>query len=322
MKIAFKTPHTKLSGGVKVIFDFANGLSSLGFDVDVLSKKMSQTGWYNKKFNFNLIEHKELACYGYDYVLDYGDGEPFVPHDGKHILFLQGFGTQNSLVEKTNLFYKYDWVVATSKWLCDLAVKCGQTHTSIIPPGIDEIFTPNNPKKKNITIGGLYHTSEMKNHEMLLNVFSKLGNKYKNINFLLLSATSIDSLKILDHRIQNVSTFVNPSQSLLVSMYNQCTAWVSTSLNEGFGLTTLEAMACGVPVVWVNSYGLSEYMDHGSNCIIANNDKEHITNCVMKLINDGSARNTIVKNSIKTAGLFNWDKSLQKMVKLLKHLSR
>ena len=44
-----------------------------------------------------------------------------------------------------------------------------------------------------------------------------------------------------------------PSQQEIADTYRQCDAWVTASVNEGFGLPALEAMACRKPVVATRS---------------------------------------------------------------------
>ena len=48
------------------------------------------------------------------------------------------------------------------------------------------------------------------------------------------------------------------SNELLVKLYNLATCYVSTALNEGFGMPQLEAMSCGCPVITANNSAMTE----------------------------------------------------------------
>lgn len=52
------------------------------------------------------------------------------------------------------------------------------------------------------------------------------------------------------------------SNEELVMLYNSASCFVSTSLNEGFGLPQLEALACGCPVVTANNSAMTEVVSN------------------------------------------------------------
>ncbi|MEI6188568.1 MAG: glycosyltransferase family 1 protein, partial [Alphaproteobacteria bacterium] len=53
----------------------------------------------------------------------------------------------------------------------------------------------------------------------------------------------------------------------LCDLYNTCNLFVFPSLHEGFGLTVLEAMACGIPVV-TTKIGTEDYALHEENSLV------------------------------------------------------
>ena len=95
---------------------------------------------------------------------------------------------------------------------------------------------------------------------------------------------------------------------MLPAIYNMCSMWISPSTNEGFGLTTLEAMGCGIPVIWVPSFGLEEYLTHRKNCMVARN-KSEIVASINALLSNTDLFSTIAENGRRTAKQFVWDRS-------------
>jgi glycosyltransferase involved in cell wall biosynthesis len=96
-----------------------------------------------------------------------------------------------------------------------------------------------------------------------------------------------------NHDIVKLSEQLYPNRNILFStakveetilnrMYNTFDVTVNTASNEGFGLTTLESLAAGTPIICTNTGGLSSQ-------ILKNNDWGiHIEPSVRKLSGDGS----------------------------------
>jgi glycosyltransferase involved in cell wall biosynthesis len=92
------------------------------------------------------------------------------------------------------------------------------------------------------------------------------------------------------------------------------TVFVNPSIFEGFGLTLLEAMAAGTPVV---AYGLESYREYardGVNCLLARPyDFEEFTDNVKRIIVDETVANGISRMGIETASQLGWAKMAQRM---------
>lgn len=85
-------------------------------------------------------------------------------------------------------------------------------------------------------------------------------------------------------------------------MFHAADLYINASYYEGFGLPTLEAMACGVPVVQVDNHGLDSIVFDGENCVIApSQDPQDIAAAVLRLLSDAELRNRIVEKGIATA---------------------
>lgn len=88
-------------------------------------------------------------------------------------------------------------------------------------------------------------------------------------------------------------------------MFHAADLYINASYYEGFGLPSLEAMACGVPVVQVDNHGLDGIASDGENCVIApRQDPRDIAAAVLRVLSDGELRNRIITNGIETARHF------------------
>lgn len=94
----------------------------------------------------------------------------------------------------------------------------------------------------------------------------------------------------------------------LAALYRQATLLVHPSLFEGFGLTVLEAMACGTPVVCGRHSSLAEVGGPAANFVEDVLDAEALADAVAK-----TAGSNDVRAKARTAGLahaakFRWDR--------------
>jgi glycosyltransferase involved in cell wall biosynthesis len=326
MHICFISPHLRPSGGPKVILTLANLLQKKGHRVTVAVKRLkdNQLAWlFPKAPNFELIQIRKVSKFCLpetaDVIINFMDGDAFGPMpDVPHVLFIQGFGHSMYEREILNLIYPFNAVIATSHWLVDIAVKGGHTKIYLVPPGIDDKFKPLNypkgigPK----TIGSLYHIAPDKNMDLFIASMNKLRQTIKNVTGLFLAARNSNFEKIQDMRFDH-SFIVTPPPQTVPLIYNSLDCWVSPSINEGFGLTPLEAMACGVPTIVVPSGGLDDYLKDRVNCMLVNNDKTEVVNAILELFDNDKLRKRIVANGVQLAKQFSWQKSVDYFEKAL-----
>jgi len=326
MKILMLCPHVRISGGVKVIFRIAEGLVKHGIKVclAVTKYKHKYLLWYpHNSIPFPIIDMNTLSdkdYNNYDCIINYGDGPPLARFTNKKVLFLQGLASQNKAAEVINLRNNYNMIITTSTWLHDIVKQIGHSNVRIVPPGIDTMFNPV-PREVNRVpiIGVLFHSSPSKQFDLFINTIQHLFKHYKLIiHSMVLSARPLKGIKILDTLVLPYSLIVNPPQTMISSMYSACDVWFSTSNNEGFGLPPLEAMACGVPVIWYPNLGLQEYINE-TNCITIQNAAS-AANAIKTILENPDKKNSLVNNGTKLAAEFTWEKSVKQFLECIRGL--
>ena len=326
MKILMLCPHVRISGGVKVIFRIAEGLMKNGIKVCVAINKAKHKNllWYPfKPLPFKITEIKGLTAKdynSYDCIVNYGDGPPLTHIATKKILFLQGLASTNKAAEVLNLQNNYNMIITTSKWLHDVAKQTGHSNVQIVPPGVDSIFKPVTREANRIPIiGGLFHSSPDKQFNLLPSTAHRLFVKDKLVTHsVVLAAQPIKGIKLLDTWILPYSLIINPPQTMISSMYSACDVWFSTSNNEGFGLPPLEAMACGVPVIWYPNAGLYGHINE-TNCMVIK-DTASAANAIKTILENPDKRNSLINNGIKLAAKFTWEKSVKQFLECVRGL--
>ena len=97
----------------------------------------------------------------------------------------------------------------------------------------------------------------------------------------------------------------NPSHADLPAIYNGAMIFVLPSHYEGFGLTALEAMACGTPTIVAQRSSLPEVV--GDTGILVDPDEpEAIADAIRRLLFDSDLHTALRNAGIERAATFTW----------------
>jgi glycosyltransferase involved in cell wall biosynthesis len=85
--------------------------------------------------------------------------------------------------------------------------------------------------------------------------------------------------------------------------YWAANVFVNPSLYEGFGLPTIEAMACGTPVVHADNGGLAGLIGHGHDCLIVPpGDADALARAICQTLDRPDAAKMRARHALQTAG--------------------
>lgn len=97
----------------------------------------------------------------------------------------------------------------------------------------------------------------------------------------------------------------------LVTLYNGALLLVIPSLYEAFGLTAVEAMACGTPVIASNNAALPEICADAA-LYFSPTEPEQIAHCIDRALSDSALAQRMRQRGLERAKLFSWkEKALQ-----------
>ncbi len=109
------------------------------------------------------------------------------------------------------------------------------------------------------------------------------------------------------------------SDEELESLYSRASVFAFPSLDEGFGMPVLDAMARGVPVLTANRSALPEVVGDAA-LLVDPLDTGSIADGLQKLITDESLRGELSKRGIQRARGFSWEKAVEETWKVYREL--
>ena len=86
------------------------------------------------------------------------------------------------------------------------------------------------------------------------------------------------------NNLQDNITFLGfvPDEEL-PKWYNQCKLTIVPSVFEGFGITVIESLACGTPVIGTNTDGIKDTIKD-KEMLVEFGNKEELIKCVLKIL--------------------------------------
>jgi glycosyltransferase involved in cell wall biosynthesis len=94
----------------------------------------------------------------------------------------------------------------------------------------------------------------------------------------------------------------------LRALYSSCSLCVYPSLYEGFGLPTLEAMACGAPVITSRTPAIMETVGDAAR-LVPPTDFQALAGAIVELLVDERARRDVSSKGLRRAAQFSWEKT-------------
>lgn len=192
----------------------------------------------------------------------------------------------------------------------------------ILPPGVDlEKFKPGEKSKTPMVlyVGRLKHYKRV---NIFIRMASQISKKIPEVKFVI--AGDGEKRKGLENFAQKIGIadrikFLGKvSEGKKIELYQQAWVLVNPSMMEGFGITSIEANACGTPVVASDVPGLRDSVRNPhTGCLVHPLREELFTEKTLLLLTDRKSYEKFQKKGITWANRFNWDANCKKFIHLL-----
>jgi alpha-1,3-rhamnosyl/mannosyltransferase len=161
-----------------------------------------------------------------------------------------------------------------------------------------------------------------KNFIRMLEAFEKLSREYPKLKFLLAGGRGWKNEAICK-KIESLKPSVEylgyVSEGEKYHLLKNALALVFVSLEEGFGLPLVEAMASGIPIITSNTSALKE-ISEGAALQADPKSVGEIYKAMKRVVEDPKLRADLIAKSLERAGKFSWQECARKTLELYKQL--
>jgi glycosyltransferase involved in cell wall biosynthesis len=146
----------------------------------------------------------------------------------------------------------------------------------------------------------------MKSVDLFPDMLSILKPKFPDLTLMMTGEGSLKDRLFEEFKEKGVASLVDYRGVVkpedVPVLINRSRIFLYPSRQEPFGLSIVEAMACGVPVITTDVFGPSEIVTNNHDGVtVAPDDVKALAAAVETLLKDSVLRDQIGKNAIKTA---------------------
>jgi glycosyltransferase involved in cell wall biosynthesis len=207
-------------------------------------------------------------------------------------------------------------------------------------PGCSNIFTPKNEESCENILSSKYKIKEeyilhvgsihiRKNLEKLIRAFKYINLEHKDLKLVLVGNYE-GKRKEYFEKLKVLIRDLNLSDSVIFTgvvdykdmpyFYSKARCVINLSKYEGFPLSSVEAMACGTPVVWNNASFFREVLGNIGLSVDAN-DNEVLVDKISNVIFSSSARDEIIEKQRELSLKYKWEKNIINTVRVYESFS-
>jgi glycosyltransferase involved in cell wall biosynthesis len=170
-----------------------------------------------------------------------------------------------------------------------------------------------------VSIGRL---DKNKNHQLLIDVVLELKNRKIPVHLTIVGEgderISLQE-KIVQLNLSDQLSLVGLQEKVEMYLWN-ADLYIHSAITEGFGLTLIEAMACGLPVVCTDGKGNRELIQEGENgFMVGERDTKLLAGKIELLLKNDNLRQAMGEKARKFAQGFGIEKYVESLLLLYKN---
>jgi phosphatidylinositol alpha-mannosyltransferase len=211
---------------------------------------------------------------------------------------------------------KLDGQIAVSKSCIESLSHYFKMRARIIPNGVDiNQFSPDIPRLKKydddkLNLLFLGRFDPRNGLTFMLKAFEIIKSHYAKVRLIVVGDGSL-SFYYKGRMPKSISQdvcFEGLAKDKRPGYYASCDIFCSPVTKASFGVTLLEAMASGKPIVATENVGYKDLLSQHESFLVSPNDPNAFAEAVLRLLNDKQFRKEMGLNGRKKALAYSWDK--------------
>ena len=200
--------------------------------------------------------------------------------------------------------------------------KLTKREPTIIYNGVDlDTYKPG-AKSENPLILYVGRVQRYKSLDVFVKSAQKVLEKIPNAEFVIAGEgeEKLELIKLSEklgiaHKIKFLGYVSNKEK---IKLFQSAWVFLNPSFMEGWGITTIEAAACGTPAVVSNVPGLRDSTrDSVTGFLVKYGDYQAFTDSIMEIIEDDKLRKEMSRDAIAWAKYFSWEKSADQLLEMI-----
>jgi glycosyltransferase involved in cell wall biosynthesis len=111
------------------------------------------------------------------------------------------------------------------------------------------------------------------------------------------------------------------SEAEKIKILQRAWVFVTASMKEGWGITVIEANACGTPAIAYDVPGLRDCIRHGeTGLLVPYGDIERLAKATVRLLGNSELREKLSLSAVNWASTFSWEKSADEFMQRMKSI--
>jgi len=334
------------SGTARGITGLVLGLNRIGVRATLLSPGRGYRGLFPRLL-WNLFA--SLPRSAFDWVLGVDIDGVFLnlPRGDRYGVMIKGvamdearfesFGPKLKLIahgylEGANI-HRAKVVLVPSRYSAECLKKLFQIpeeRLRLLPEGIDLSRFPSSYSQRKLRSEPLYlltvaHQYPRKNTKLLIRVFPEVLRRFpRAVLGVVGDGPELPSLKRLARKlgIESRVHFLGaiPDERLLEE-YRKAYLFVLPSLQEGFGIVFLEAMACGLPIVALRNGAVPEVVPDRKAGILTEGDPSSFLSAISELLDNPDLAWKMGAYGFRYVRRFSWERVAWRLLRILREFS-
>ena len=333
VKITFLSPHLRIAGGVRAILTYADRLAQRGHDVTIVApaKSTLRAFWRNRRrhgpdwipgFRPKVVWVSRFAGDALppgDVVVatawqTAGPVNAAPSSSGRKFYLIQHYESlYHGTPEEVDRTYVYPLKkIVISTWLKEIMrEKFGSEAELLVTPVDPALFhrVEGDAGDGALRVLMLHHDYEWKGVADGLEAVRRVKARHPHLRLVGFGVKRPRHGEAYDEYYENLP------QDRLAWLYSRSAIYLCPSWDEGLGMPSMEAMACGAALVTYDNGGSRDYARDGETALVAR--RRDVANLSEKLelaVSDHGLRSKIARDGMAYVQReFNWERAIDRM---------